>query len=388
MAAQLEYARAKIFCHFNYVAALAGTGGCKTSAPWKQSTDIVTWTLRTISGLPRGNETALRIEAGVWAEGAQFDMLLLRMRSKFDTMPLDSSFVRAMRLSRATTQAEALAEPDEFSSSVDKLHRRTWWQELVAASRRFVVDIDDPDLVTAQVCRNNQWSVIPQLGAGAVVLQQERVRLVCTPRAGEAAPTGELAAGVTCWHMPDGTSRATALSVWTQSLKDATYAALRARGNAHRNVHVQTFLLDQVRNNTRLKMWAGTISGSCMQPYWHLGDAHAAQWLLRVRFDSCPNEDCFRFAPHGPDLPRIADFRLRACYLCPCIHALAPHVFWPESLEHVLLKCEHARLRVLRTDLRIKLRALAAEHHVVKLTATRNIAAPDFDDDTALLTAL
>jgi hypothetical protein len=386
MATQLEYARAKIFCHFNYVAALAGTGGCKSSAPWKQCTDIVTWTLRTIAGVPRGNETALRIEAGVWAEGAQFDMLLLRMRSKFDTMPLDSSYVRAMCLSRATTHAAALTEPDECHSNVNNLHRRTWWQELVAASRRFVVDIDDPELVTAQVWRNDQWRVIPQLGAGAVVQQQERVRLICTPRDGEAAPTGDLVVNVTCWHLPDGTCRSMAVGTWTQQLKDATYAALRARGNAHRNIHVQSFLLDQVRNSTRLKAWAGTISGSHMQPYWHLGDAHTAQWLLRVRFDSCPNEDCFRFAPHGPGLPRIADYRLRACYLCSCIHALAPHVFWPESLEHVLLKCDHDRIRARRTELRNKLRALATEHNVVKLT--RGIDAPDFDDDTALLTTM
>jgi len=386
MSAQLEYARAKIFCHFNYVAALAGTGGCKSSAPWKQCTNIVTWTLRTIAGVPRGNETALRIEAGVWEEGSQFDMLLLRMRSKFDTMSPDSSYVRAMCLSRASTPAAAVAEPDEFNSSIDNLHRRTWWQELVAASRRFRIDLDDPDLVTAQVWRNEQWNIVPQLGAGAVVQQRERVRLICTPRDGEAAPIGELAEDVTCWHVPVGTSRATALGVWTQQLKDATYAALRARGNAHRNIHVQAFLLDQVRNNTRLKTWAGTVSGSCRQPYWDLGDAHTAQWLLRVRFDSCPNEDCFRFAPHGPDLPRIADYRLRACYLCPCIHAHAPFVFWPESLEHVLLKCEHDRLHARRTELRGKLRALAAEHYVAELT--RDIAAPDFDDDTALLTTM
>ena len=65
LATQLDYARAKIFSHFNYVAAIAGAAGTTSTAPWRKSDEVVGWVLRAITGLPHADVDALKIEAGV-----------------------------------------------------------------------------------------------------------------------------------------------------------------------------------------------------------------------------------------------------------------------------------------------------------------------------------
>ena len=378
LAHQLDFARAKIWCHANYLAALSGSGGCKTSAPWREFEKVMGWTLRAIAGLPGANVKALQIESGVWDLAATLDMLLLRMHFKFLTMPSDCAYRRAMALSAAVTQPIAKSQPLTAFSSVDQLQRQTWMQMLLAAAERFEVKLNDPNLVTVQVLRGNAWCAPPPL---SVIAHDECVRLVLSP-----TPDGaERTEGVDCWALPDGTSLASALGIWTTPLRDATYAALRRRGNVFRHKAVREFLVEQATDSTRLKNWAATLSCSLMQPYWHLDDPTLARWLLKSRLDECPVEDFARIAVHH-GVPRIADHRLRACPLCDAIDPAAPTAFWPETLTHALLYCTHARPHNYRTVLRTTLARFASEPSVRALTG--GVAAPDFTNDSALLTVL
>ena len=97
-----------------------------------------------------------------------------------------------------------------------------------------------------------------------------------------------------------------------------------------------------------------------------------------------------RCAPHTRaklQLPRIDCAAERACYLCPCIDG-ADRVYWPETLEHVLLTCACPELVALRRDARAQLKAIAADPLARELAREAGIQAPGFDDDTELLVAL
>ena len=394
LASQLDFARAKIFCHFNYVAALAGFAGCKSSTAWADGDKVVGWALRTISGLHHANVTALKIEAGVWDNGMHQHMLVLRFWRKCHSMPADAAFVRAIRLSMSSTSENARSAPASCHNSITQLHRQTWAQQVFAAAARFDIpraDVESgtPDLVTVQAC-SPLAAVWQTVTAALPVAPGDRVRLVVTPlHAG--APT-DAVEGTSCWALPDGTTRDVALTKWTGALKAAVYASLRARGNHSRHAEVTAFLAAQLVPDRhtgrlpRLRTWAATVSGSLMQPYWHLNDNRLARWLLMARFDSCPNEDYFRAVPHHK-LARILERCRRACYLCG---ALAPDVYWPETLAHTLVCCTHARLVHQRAALRTALQALADSDGALALTARASvpIAIPDFQDDSVLFTVL
>ncbi len=97
-----------------------------------------------------------------------------------------------------------------------------------------------------------------------------------------------------------------------------------------------------------------------------------------------------RWCPHTRSrlrLPRIPVAAQRACYLCPCIDG-ADGVYWPERLEHVLLKCTCLQLVALRVSLRSELRDIAADPDAVDLARDAGAAVPQFDDDTQLYTIL
>ena len=402
LAAQLDYARARIFSHFNYVAALAGAGGNATSAPWRACDDVVDWVLCAISGQHGGDMTkeALRVEAGVWAFVPRVDQMLLRMWCKSLTMAPDNVFVRAMHLSMACTSEWARSQPASANAGAGELRFQTWAQQLFAAAHRFGIPRVDVERGTPQLVRvqtragdadaDDEWTTLePDGGAPPPSVDASAsVRLIAAPMPQLVAQRVEYVLDVNCWALPSGTNWATALSEWTPQLKAATYAALRARGNAHRDVAVQRFLSNMVADNRRLKTWAATISGSQMQPYFHLDDPHLARWILRARMDYVPTEDAYRTAPHL-QFPRVEPHYLRACYCCRSIFPLAPKVFWPETFLHTTTLCAHPRLVRLRAALRSDLRALAEDEGVRKLMgAARIAAAPDFSDDSALFTAI
>ena len=154
------------------------------------------------------------------------------------------------------------------------------------------------------------------------------------------------------------------------------------------------FLQEQLDQGTRLRRWASTVRGSFPQPYLHLADVKAARRFLRLRLDVLPTEDNVRSRPHYKGVERALDridneYR-RACYNCAAIDDEVPDVFWPESLEHVLLCCNHAALSDLRDTAREELRDIANDTRAMRLAHESGAAVPRFLDgeDTALLVAL
>ena len=444
---QLLFAKNKIFCHFTYVAAVAGAGGSPSSAPWKECEDVVDRVLRAIAGYDRANVTALRAEAGVWDQGTRIDMLLLRMFCKFASSPVESPFYRAMYLSLEAVPRGA-GGPALFKwNAVNRLQHQPWGQQLLAAAERLGVTLSVPSApLVAQAARIPRapplvvnpgiphvivnraalqrhaaagpvGAVPPPVHAGAlafcglsargvVLLQADLLgdRSFTVVRGGDAVPAhvalrlvvpgvvppARYVEGVTCWQLPLGTRADDVFLTWSPVLKTACYAALKRRGNACRQAVVRRFLDAQVADHTRLRRWASSLSCSFQQPYWRLTDVRAARRLLRLRMDLLPNEDQMRWCPHTRSrlrLPRIPNAAQRACYLCPCIDG-AEGVYWPETLEHVLLTCVCPRLVALRATVRSELRDIAADPDAVELARFAGVAAPQFDDDTELYTVL
>lgn len=126
--------------------------------------------------------------------------------------------------------------------------------------------------------------------------------------------------------------------------------------------------------------------GSFEQPYWRLANVTMARRLLALRLDMCPTEDYVRCRPHK-GLPAVPNPNGRACYLCACIDDV-PHVYWPETLVHVLLRCTCKELVELRDALRRDLQLLADDEATLRLTVAAGVPSPVFANDTALLTAM
>ena len=73
-----DYVRGKVACHFNYIAAVSGAGGTKTSAPWRDSENVLTRALQAVSGYAFADGDMLKLESGTWDQQTRIDMLLLR----------------------------------------------------------------------------------------------------------------------------------------------------------------------------------------------------------------------------------------------------------------------------------------------------------------------
>ena len=396
LVSMLDFARAKIFSHFHYISAVSGACGPKTTSPWCKCDDIVGRVLRTITGMYHADVTALKIETGVWDTDAHIHMMLLRFWRKCCSADPNAIFNRAIRV--GLSALSELFKKDPFSSFAlhsNTLHRVSWAQSLFAAAARFglsVKDIDkaDPDLlVVVQKSEDDQtWVTVPQDGD---IQLFEFVRICARPSPDQAIATVVFEEGRNCWRLPMGTQRDEALCRWSPELKSAVYAALRMRGNWYRNVAVQKFLSSQFGSAAvneplpRLSVWASTISGSSLQPYWYLTDARLARWLVCVRFDQCPTEDFWRTTFHGSQLPRIDDRHLRACYLCPPING-SVGIFWPETLMHVLLICPDAGLRACRDQFVLDLTAFANRLDADSVPNLR--PSPNFADRSVIFTIL
>jgi hypothetical protein len=81
---------------------------------------------------------------------------------------------------------------------------------------------------------------------------------------------------------------------WTEPLRDACFAALKARGNTTRQALVQEFCAKQIQEDKSLRRWATFTGYSGLHAYWYATDLVAARRLLRLRLDVGPNEDNIR----------------------------------------------------------------------------------------------
>jgi len=408
----LEFAQAKIFCHFAYIAAIAGAGGCASSAPWNEAAKLVETVLQTIADYRFANGKALLIEAGVWDFRTRVDMLLLRAWCKWSVAPCDSTVYRALALSINGLSAREKASPLEANARADEVHAQLWSQQLVAAAVAFGLDansvlaLEPKGLVQMQAVDANGMSLVvphpneqdPNFSASmrisGVNTQLAQLQGPVTLR---WAVTDCVAAGrdlvrnVNYWEYAEGTSYEDTEHRWAGPYREACYAALKRLGNRCRQAPVRAFLKEQIDKDTGLSRWARLVSSSFMASYWRLPDAVAARRLLRWRMDLGPNEDNVRSRPFnkgrtcadgklGP-LPRLNRVD-RVCYKCDgaVVSAGTPPTYIPDTLEHVFLQCPCPELVALRRGVRAELVTLASSPDALALKA-----APTLSDDAALL---
>jgi hypothetical protein len=376
---QLTYVRGKVDCHFNYVAAVTGSGGAKSSAPWAGAEDVMSRALCVMAGFPFMDGDALKAESGTWDRQTRIDMLLLRFWCKILTSGYDSTTYRAMCLSLNYMDTARRSDPSRVDANINTIHRQPWAQQLWAALQRFglatpVRQCCVQEIVCLQIdmAKNGRFVTAPHPLVldlhsrsyldGMVRFNMLPMRLVSVPRAGQSLVYVE---GKNCWSLPPGTLFSEATTRWSPMLKTACYAALKERGNARRQIIVREMLhgvasrVDEWRHgnlesSSGLRRWAELKSASYLEPYWYLVDCRLARRLLRVRLDCMPTEDYVRRRPtekqitvSGNDMLRVSvsqkygrieSRELRACYCCDAIDNV-PGVYKAESLEHVLLHC-------------------------------------------------
>ena len=88
--------------------------------------------------------------------------------------------------------------------------------------------------------------------------------------------------------------------------------------------------------------YANIKTGSYFESYLHLHSTYARR-VLMLRADCLPFEEVVRSAQIGKSGSRKCHLRIavdakRACYMCPAILNVQG-CYWPESRDHVLLKC-------------------------------------------------
>lgn len=409
LVAMLDFARAKIFSHFHYIAAISGACGLE-HAPWRKCEDIYRWVLRTITGLHSADVTALKIEAGIWDDDMHIHMMVLRFWRKCCSASPDTTFNRAIRAVMTHCELTPVVKINPLRNSgyvkgagvagrePSLMCRVSWGHALYAAAFRFRIPVQAVEEANLDIFTLVQksvddvvWATVP---VGGVIGPLEFVRICARPPPSDDAVSVEFVEGKTCWHVAVGTSREQALRVWSPQLKAAVYASIRALGNIARHRFVQVYLNSQFvpdKNHKipRLSLWARTVSYSTLQPYWYLDNVDLARWIVRSRFDQCPTEDYWRTAFHRTashrQIPRIDDRHLRACYMCSAISG-SQNIYWPETLEHVLLLCAGPELVACRRRFERDLKAFASS--LCSRSVPNLIRAPDFSDASVRMTIL
>ena len=393
----LVFANGKIFCHFNTIAAIAGAGGALSSAPWAANEDIVTETMNTLMRVRYVNQLALRCEFGIWDARTRIDMLLLRFWAKLLTCPQDSTHFRALCLSISNLSAQALAAPSKRYSAKGNTHRQPWAQQALAAAERLNVSRDSilkfcNTLVEIHAFVAGEWKLIRSTPEKVFLLlllllfplTVQRVRLAVATE-GHAAVTYE--ESVNCWCLPSRDQWLDPLSTWSEQLRLATFASLRARANTRRQQEVHRLMqAEAARQHSELRRYVRIKAGSFLEPYLFLRMSLARR-VLQARADAAPNEGAARRRPLNTragtrqvqtQLPRLEEHQ-RACYLCPCIDGV-DGVYWPETIEHTLLTCSFHQVR--RAALTQSLELFAMEP--TTMTLTIDVVTPDFNDVSCL----
>ena len=391
VSALLDFVRAKVAAHFNYIAAVTGAGGTKSSAPWRATEDVMTAALRTATSQPGANGDAIKRETGTWDQQTRIDKLVLRYWCKIQTMDEDSTTFRALCLSLRTVAADGgtRRDPEGFNARIDRLHCQPWMQQVVAAARRFGFDAARPSLeqlVLLQVeNEDGEYVTMPHPRPGQslpTLSAAPRMRLVLPDAAPDALIVGE-----SVWPLPAGTLLSMALRTWGPELHDACFKALEKRGNKRRQQLVRAALAaDTSTSGCAARYSATSLSASFKQPYLYLLNHADVSRMLQVRLGRAPTEEFKRESPRGP-LPRIDNRVERCCYNCEPIDGVAG-VFPVETLSHVLLRCPaFAEPRAAALQ---QLCALAADPSARDIATAASAHVPDFTGihaDTALFVA-
>ncbi len=380
LASMLIFARAKIWCHLDYLFAITGTGGRKSSAPHLTADECIDNVLKRIAGHGSLNTSALRIESGVWDTVSRSDMLITRFFTKICSTSNDTLPYRAAHLSMSCLSDIEFSDPANKWASIHLIHRQSWAQQVLAAAQRLAMPL--------QLVRNMQPGLLLQVQERRLVNNQQvwvnamnplsfTPDLAADVRISLRTPPhdGRMREGVNIWtvNVCDLVQGKPLLSQWSEPLRQANHCAIRALANKERRPLVRAFTTAHKEGDSHLAMWAW-MSGdfSFLPAYWHIHDVHAARALLRLRLDDGYNEDAVRrrtirtkAIPSRPDivipdarLPRIEDATLRACYLCGPIADCAG-IYYPETLYHTLLECTHPQMRAMRVKLKADISSLS-----------------------------
>jgi hypothetical protein len=352
--ALLEYVRGKVASHFNYISAVTGAGGCKSSAPWRQCEEVMSDALQTVVDCSIMNGNALKIESGTWDQQTRIFMLLLRFFSKILTAPTYSTIYRVMCLSFHSLSKNQRENPLSADASIDRMHRQPWSQQVVAAAIQFKLTPPRPDrlwtdLLLVHVEGDKLYSNPDTISmsdrsrlsqfSDIAMARKCRLRLIDP----ETNVAGDFIEGKNCWTVSPSTRFENIFHDWSTELREATFTVLRKLANRYRQGIVSDYIRLQYTKDGGLRRWAKLVSGSFEQPYWRLPNVYLARRLLRARLDMMDNEDVRRRRPSslqdGKDtrLPRLGR-EFRACYLCHCIDGV-DDIFWPETIEHALIFC-------------------------------------------------
>ena len=397
------FANGKIFCHFNTIAAIAGAGGTASSAPWSQNEQIVTETMNTLLRVKFASKFAIRCEFGIWDSRSRIDMLLLRFWAKVITCPPESTHFRALCLSFSSLSPAQQQNPDRCSAQRGRTHHQSWAQQALAAAQRNGVSQDAiikqlNILVEIHFCDSTgQWYALrsePALVCLLLTLSAahhgRRFRLAVAEVGRSGFEVDGYTEGVNCWTLPSGTRLHEALATWSEQLRMATFASLRQRGNSHRQAAVhQHMQAEAVRPDSQLRRYIRIKPSSFLEAYLFL-PMELARRVLQSRLDAAPNEGAMRRMPRQvkgtrqvqTQLPRIPE-HLRACYLCDAVDGV-DGVYWPETIEHVLLTCpfyQEIRIKLVR-----RLQRLSTEAATVEVT--KDVLAPNFEDPASLFAVI
>ncbi len=386
-----DYVRGKVSCHFNYIAAVSGAGGTKTSAPWLDSEKVLTRALQAVSGYAFADGDMLKMESGTWDQQTRIDMLLLRFFFKVCTTDMDAPLYRAMCLSIQSLTPTQRTSPSGTDSHVDQLHRQPWAQQLRAALQRFQLPTLDPEKLWEPMAELVIMQAIDPdtsefAGAGHAASLEPALRLEFQVRLNQhrpfrlaiaGLPNKDLVPGVSCGDLPATAEYSTVFSTWSPQLRAACFAALKREGNARRQRLVTTLLRGEANEASSHRRYVAIKRASYLETYWFLPDLEAARRLLRVRLDNAAVRDVVLRSGRGNrGDARVANRVLRACYCCQAINGQAG-VFHPETIDHTLLHCaaHDGRRETFKTDIR----ALVVDPAAVDLAAAASAPSPPFE---------
>jgi hypothetical protein len=404
LAAQLRAVNALVVSHLDYIASIAGV---PNKSELVENERLVTATLQLVAGNSRLSPEMLRMESGAWDQQTRIQMLQLRFACKISlsasTSP-QSPHYRSFRLSVAEFASEQLARSNPNGHHSRQPWKRMWAQSMRVSADAFELPNDtasfnsvpiigrDCDHSQALHCQSQSspsqhrarsmptHPLFDAIVAGsfwpaAILVRVDRSD---TPPPFETwntnVPVNDTAAGClfrlrsadgqsatnyatgateSYWTIPGGARcrhARSACSKWSAALKKAIFASLRFRGNRARAKLVKEqieFWKSDQRAGRCYVIWK---SASYLEPYWFLEDTVAARRLMAARFDDWGDEYSYRRVVHGT-LPRLQRHQ-RACYLCQ-----DEDTWMPESLEHLLLRCQHPELVQLRLKARADLQA-------------------------------
>jgi len=400
MASMLHAVKSLIFCHLDAVAAVAGS---LDDAAMDECERVVTASLVMVTAASKANKIALRFEAGIWDFRTRVQMLQLRFACKTATADAGTLQGRAFALSRARLRSDEYAMQYPVHAYKESQRTRSWAQGVAAAARRFDVGrtaaemVADPRPTLEQAIFDGkpgaalatieratdagglQWVEVAS-SEPDVAGQKLRLRSIFVRASARDYVTG---LDVSSWELPAGSLIGAVYSVWSPSLRQTVKVSLKSEGNTVR----QRCVRDQLRDwstKTLLRDYVMWKRSSYLESYWFCSDLAASRRLLRARLGCWGDEWSTRYKPMGV-LPEVLRHE-RACYLC------AEDEWMPESLEHLVLSCQHTVMAARRVWVRTKLTALAAKVAATVLFASSDFDVlsklPDFSDDGTLMVIL